>query len=129
MNYIQPRLTVVFDTLDTRLEAQSMLSKKLSAFGEAKTDFTISRLGLVQWSDPITNESTVYPKNDKEYFRYTAVIECSYKSEDDYVKVQDDFVGLFKNDTDLFFNIQNIDTYMNKIVEVSDTTSDTEVTA
>ena len=129
MNYVQPHLTVVFDTLDTRLEAQSMLSKKLSAFGESKTDFNINRLGLVQWSDPQSNESNTFTKNGKDYFRYTAVIECSYKAEDDYVKVQDAFVELFQNDTDLFFNIQNIDTYINKIAEVSDTTSDTEVTA
>lgn len=132
MNYIRVTTTVVFDTLDTRLAAQTMLTKRLSSLSSTKTNFETVRMGLVQWSDPQTNEANTFSKNDKDYFRYTSVIECTYNAEDDYIVVQDDFIKLFKDDEDLFFNVQNIDAYISKVVTATteETTDSTdEVTA
>lgn len=122
MNSIRVNLTIVFDTLKDRLSAQTFIFDKLNTLVSAKESFNVSRLGLVQWSDPMTNEVKTFAKNGTDYYRYTASIECTYTSEDDYISVQTEFTKLFSNEQDLFFNIQNIDAYIYPINSTADTT-------
>lgn len=128
MNNIHVNLTIVFDTLKERLLAQSLIANRLATLSTDKENFNISRIGLVQWSDPATNEASVFAKNGADYYRYTVVIECTYNAEDDYVTVQDDFIKLFANELNLFFNIQNIDAYITPVTITTDTTDTTDTT-
>lgn len=105
MQTISVSLTCVFDNTNDRIGAQTYFMNKLNALKD-KSSFNLTRASVVQWSDPTTNTAQVFVKDSKNYYRYTAVAECSYKTSDDYLTVQNEIASIFNDD---YMNIQNID--------------------
>ena len=105
MQTISVSLTCVFDNTNDRIGAQTYFMNKLNALKD-KPSFNLTRASVVQWSDPTTNTAQVFVKDSKNYYRYTAVAECSYKTSDDYLTVQNEITSIFNDD---YMNIQNID--------------------
>lgn len=105
MNKISVAITCVFDNTNDRIGAQSYFMNKIDTL-KNKSDFNLSRASVVQWSDPTSNTAQVFIKGFENYYRYTAIVECSYKTNDNYLTVQNEIASAFNDE---YTNIQNID--------------------